>query len=496
MCNADPYNMGGNFLRISQKRLTRSQKKEVKQFAGRFRVYFAGAALAIYGLYCISTGMSPLGTTAPFPNDQAHARRLSGGGCPDWVAGQGGGHVVGYLVMTLYMFLGLALVCDDWFMPSLEKISETLNLSADVAGATFLAAGSSAPEFFTSLADTFSTSNSVGVGTIVGSAMFNILVIVAMAAASTKETLNIDWRPVCRDCGFYGVSIATLIIFFQDGQIHWWEGLIMTGVYFLYIVFMVFNAKIFKMCEKVKVEPDPAYAPGRRKSVHHHKGMFQGKVREVQLVDGTEGVLDEDKAVIKTEDGKEIAVQSSENLTAIATSDAENPAADQPPPPNGEPPNAALEEADKENPAADEKDEKAESGGDDDDGDPDNYMSHFEWSVDLQCIFIFWLRSCLEHLFSHCSFCFFFPFFFSVFFSGLPMMVHLTNSCGLLVCHSSCCTPSLSQIAAKQKLKSTISPHSSCLLPGLVVCVLLWFKQQRGLDVFLVLILSSWELRY
>jgi hypothetical protein len=36
------------------------------------------------------------------------------------------------------MFLGLAVVCDEWFVPSLEKIRETLSLSPDVAGATFL----------------------------------------------------------------------------------------------------------------------------------------------------------------------------------------------------------------------------------------------------------------------------------------------------------------------------------------------------------------------
>ena len=50
-----------------------------------------------------------------------------------------------------YMFWGLAIVCDDYFVSSLEDISEALNLSSDVAGATFMAAGSSAPELFTSL---------------------------------------------------------------------------------------------------------------------------------------------------------------------------------------------------------------------------------------------------------------------------------------------------------------------------------------------------------
>ena len=49
------------------------------------------------------------------------------------------------------MFAGIAIVCDDYFVPALEKIVEKLGLSDDVAGATFMAAGSSAPELFTSV---------------------------------------------------------------------------------------------------------------------------------------------------------------------------------------------------------------------------------------------------------------------------------------------------------------------------------------------------------
>ena len=49
------------------------------------------------------------------------------------------------------MFTGIAYVCDDYFVPALEVIVEKLGLSDDVAGATFMAAGSSAPELFTSI---------------------------------------------------------------------------------------------------------------------------------------------------------------------------------------------------------------------------------------------------------------------------------------------------------------------------------------------------------
>ena len=76
-----------------------------------------------------------------------------------------GSHLFFYSL--LLHFPGVAIVCDDFFVPSLEIISEKLKLSEDVAGATFMAAGSSAPELFSSVAGV-AVESDVGVGTIVG----------------------------------------------------------------------------------------------------------------------------------------------------------------------------------------------------------------------------------------------------------------------------------------------------------------------------------------
>ena len=46
-------------------------------------------------------------------------------------------HVVG----ILYAFIGLAIICDDYFEPCLEVLCKRMKLTPDVAGATFMAAG-------------------------------------------------------------------------------------------------------------------------------------------------------------------------------------------------------------------------------------------------------------------------------------------------------------------------------------------------------------------
>ncbi|XP_022105075.1 sodium/potassium/calcium exchanger 4-like isoform X2 [Acanthaster planci] len=167
--------------------------------------------------------------------------------------------VVVYTILILIFFISLAIICDDFFVPSLEIISERLELSEDVAGATFMAAGSSAPELFSSLAGV-SVESDVGVGTIVGSAVFNILIIIAMSAALAGQVLQLDWRPLLRDSIWYALSIACFIVFSWDGQFELYEAIVLLVLYGLYIVIMKFNTSIMDLmscnkCRKTKVEP-------------------------------------------------------------------------------------------------------------------------------------------------------------------------------------------------------------------------------------------------
>uniref|UniRef100_A0A671WNG8 Solute carrier family 24 member 6a n=1 Tax=Sparus aurata TaxID=8175 RepID=A0A671WNG8_SPAAU len=122
------------------------------------------------------------------------------------------GAVLLHVLCAIYMFHALAIVCDVYFVPSLEKVSENLQLSQDVAGATFMAAGSSAPELFTSLIGVFITKGDVGVGTIVGSAVFNVLVIIGLCGIFAGQPITLSWWPLFRDAVFYILSIVVLIL--------------------------------------------------------------------------------------------------------------------------------------------------------------------------------------------------------------------------------------------------------------------------------------------
>ncbi|KAM9213479.1 sodium/potassium/calcium exchanger 2 isoform 1-T1 [Leptosomus discolor] len=160
------------------------------------------------------------------------------------------GAVILHVIGMIYMFIALAIVCDEFFVPSLTVITEKLAISDDVAGATFMAAGGSAPELFTSLIGVFISHSNVGIGTIVGSAVFNILFVIGMCALFSREILNLTWWPLFRDVSFYIIDLILLIIFFLDNLIMWWESLTLLTAYFCYVTFMKFNVQVEEWVKK------------------------------------------------------------------------------------------------------------------------------------------------------------------------------------------------------------------------------------------------------
>ncbi|XP_058481000.1 sodium/potassium/calcium exchanger 2-like isoform X2 [Solea solea] len=179
------------------------------------------------------------------------------------------GAVVLHMFGMIYMFIALAIVCDEFFVPALTVITEKLAISDDVAGATFMAAGGSAPELFTSIIGVFISHSNVGIGTIVGSAVFNILFVIGMCAIFSKEILNLTWWPLFRDVSFYILDLIMLIIFFLDNIISMWESIVLLSAYAAYVIFMKCNSTLegfVKSCmhknQVVEVAVQPKASPG------------------------------------------------------------------------------------------------------------------------------------------------------------------------------------------------------------------------------------------
>ncbi|GIY71310.1 hypothetical protein CDAR_279221 [Caerostris darwini] len=169
----------------------------------------------------------------------------------DFATRRKGGLIV-HIFVSLYMFLGLAIICDEYFVPSLEKICKLLNIQSDVAGATFMAAGSSAPELATAVIAVFVAQDDIGIGTVVGSAVYNIAFVVGICGVFAGRAIYLNWWPMFRDCLFYLISILALLFALRDESVTWVESVLFLSLYTLYIVFMCFNQRIEKWVKSLQ----------------------------------------------------------------------------------------------------------------------------------------------------------------------------------------------------------------------------------------------------
>lgn len=135
----------------------------------------------------------------------------------------------------------LAVVTDRVFVVALDAIADRLALPASVAGASLMAMGSSAPELAIAISALFRDGGAhadVGVGTIVGSAVFNILVITGVSALIRPAVARV--RVVLRDGLFYLASVGLLLWAFADGVASLVEAVVFLVVYGGYLALLWF----------------------------------------------------------------------------------------------------------------------------------------------------------------------------------------------------------------------------------------------------------------
>ncbi|KAH0558132.1 probable sodium/potassium/calcium exchanger CG1090 isoform X2 [Cotesia glomerata] len=163
------------------------------------------------------------------------------------------GGLIIHILVAVYTFLGLAIVCDDYFVASLDRICEELRLTPDVAGATFMAAGSSAPELATVIIGVFFAKDDIGVSGVIGSAVFNIMFVISVCGLCTTTVSKLNWWPLCRDSFFYFISILIMLGTIYNEIISWSESLFMLIMYGVYCVVLSYNSRLERWAKSYNI---------------------------------------------------------------------------------------------------------------------------------------------------------------------------------------------------------------------------------------------------
>lgn len=115
-----------------------------------------------------------------------------------------------------------------------------------------MATATCAPELFVSVIGTFLTESDLGVGTVVGSAIYNTLGVSACAGLAARKAINLEKWPLLRDSGVYIVTIVVLAIIVVDDLVMWYEALFMLFMYFGYFLLMFTQGKLKTAAKKLK----------------------------------------------------------------------------------------------------------------------------------------------------------------------------------------------------------------------------------------------------
>ena len=110
---------------------------------------------------------------------------------------------------------------SDWLEGASHDLSLYYGLPQVVQGAIVSAVGSSFPELASVVFAGLAGSLELGVGAIVGSAIFNILVIPATAGVTTEDDLEASRSLVYKEAQFYMLAVSVLLITFAFAVIYY-----------------------------------------------------------------------------------------------------------------------------------------------------------------------------------------------------------------------------------------------------------------------------------
>ena len=162
-------------------------------------------------------------------------------------------------IILMLLGLGLLLVGANYMTEGSSAIAKRFGISEFVIGLTIVAVGTSAPEFVVSLISTAQGATDIAIGNILGSNLFNTLMILGVTALI--RPIHIERNTLSRDIPFGLLAAVVLAICGLDSLLNGSEGIISRSEGLLMlcflIVFMVYSFITAKRDSLVEEEPAP-----------------------------------------------------------------------------------------------------------------------------------------------------------------------------------------------------------------------------------------------
>lgn len=144
-----------------------------------------------------------------------------------------------------WMVLGLVLLVAGarLLVQAATQTAMAMGLSELVIGLTVVAVGTSLPEIATSVLSALRGQRDLAVGNIVGSNIFNLLLVLGGTALLAPGGVPVEPAAIRFDLPVMTVvALACLPIFFRGHRIDRWEGALFLAYYLAYVAYLLFAA--------------------------------------------------------------------------------------------------------------------------------------------------------------------------------------------------------------------------------------------------------------
>ena len=139
----------------------------------------------------------------------------------------------------LFLVIGLAMLVagSNVFVGSASSVAAALGISEGVIGLTVVAGGTSLPELATSVVAARKGQSAIAIGNVIGSNVFNILLILGMTAVISP--LQIEGINTI-DMAVMLISVILVWLFsFTRFTVERWEGALLVGGYLAYLTWLI-----------------------------------------------------------------------------------------------------------------------------------------------------------------------------------------------------------------------------------------------------------------
>lgn len=146
------------------------------------------------------------------------------------------------VLVYVYLIVGFVLLIKgaDYFVDGASAVARLLRVPSVVIGLTIVAMGTSAPEAAVSITAGISGSNEIAISNVIGSNLFNLLMVIGICAAI--RAFATDMEILRRDMPVNIAATIVLLLFLLDGKINRVEGGFLLIVLIIYLVVVVRSA--------------------------------------------------------------------------------------------------------------------------------------------------------------------------------------------------------------------------------------------------------------